>query len=116
MPLPELRKPRPDYDPAQDRHAGRKWMIMPAHDPKMRSLELDGKQYKFNKSGHMMIKDQKVARALQQKYPLDIAVGGVRSPHVADRGHKYFFTSPGMPWHKYGPDGKRIKEEEDVKS
>ena len=101
----------PDYDPAPEKHAGRKWMIKPALNPHMKFLELNGKKYRFNKDGNMVVKDQVVARALQQKYGMDIAVGGVRYPHMADRGHRYFFTSPGMPWHTYDELGKRIKEE-----
>ena len=107
----KIKEFRPDYDPAPDRHAGRKWMIKPALDPHMKYLELNGKKYRFNKDGNMVVKDQVVARALQQKYGIDIAVGGVRYPHVADRGHRYFFTSPGMPWHKYDELGRLIKEE-----
>jgi hypothetical protein len=91
-------------------------MIKPALDPHMKYLELDGKKYRFNKDGNMVVKDQRVARALQQKYGMDIAVGGVRYPHLADRGHNYFFTVPAMPWHKYDQYGNRIKEEANVES
>lgn len=110
----KIKEFKPDYDPAPEKHAGRKWMIKPALNPHMKYLELNGKKYRFNKDGNMVVKDQVVARALQQKYGMDIAVGGVRYPHVADRGHRYFFTSPGMPWHKYDEFGNRIKEEANV--
>ena len=62
------------------------------------TLTVDGRDLKFNREGRMLIKDEGLARNIQQEYPDELAVTRLRSE---ERGHSYFFGSmPAMPWHK----------------
>ena len=66
-------------------------------------VEVDGKQMPFGNSGAFRVKDQGVADEISAKYGGkngDVTVTRIKYPHVADRGHKYFFTVPALPWHK----------------
>jgi hypothetical protein len=107
------REPKPDFDPSPDRHARKKWIVQPALDPHMKGVEIDGEKMKFNREGRLVIKDEKKARAVQQKYGMRTAVTGLRIPEaVSDRGHRFFFGQmPAMPWHRFDGEGNRIKED-----
>lgn len=72
-------------------------------------VELDGKDYSFGNGFAFRTDDEGLAREIQAKYGRDVVVDKIKMPDVHDRGHKYFFTNPGMPWHEYDELGKRRK-------
>ena len=64
------------------------------------NVEVDGKQMPFGRDGAFRVNDSGVAEAIRAKYDGEVTVTKVKVPHVADRGHKYFFAVPALPWHK----------------
>jgi hypothetical protein len=73
------------------------------------TLEVDGKSYDFRTDplaggGMMRVKDRGLAFAIRDKYGKgrapDVTVTRVKYPDAHDRGHRYFFTVPEMPWKK----------------
>lgn len=78
-------------------------------DPNLpNTLEVNGKEYKFRPNGMMRVKDRGEAFAIREKYGRgrmpQVTTTRVNVPHPSDRGHKYFFAVPEMPW-------KRIERE-----
>lgn len=69
---------------------------------------------KFGRNGAFRVNDEAVANAIRQEVGMAATVTRFENPHPADTGHHYMFTSPGMPWHKYDENGKRILEVEDA--
>ena len=69
-----------------------------------KTLEVDGKRYDFRDSGMMRIADRGLAMAIRDKYGKGSAPGvtvtKVNHPAPADRGHRYFFSVPELPWRK----------------
>ncbi len=62
-------------------------------------MEIDGKVLPWGTSGGAHIKDEGMAKAIEQKYEGRVIVSPVQSPDAHDRGHKYFFGGwPEMPW------------------
>ena len=67
------------------------------------NVEVDGKQMPFGDLGAFRVKDSGVADEIRAKYGGkmgDVTVTRIRYPHIADRGHRYFFSVPALPWHK----------------
>jgi hypothetical protein len=87
-------------------------MVIKANkDPDFKGVELDGKRYKFGNDNWFRVPgDPGLANALRQKVGMNATVTRVRYPKPADRGHKYFFQTPRLPWHHYDSEGNRIKE------
>lgn len=103
----------PDYNPDKEAHHKHKFIV---HDATRRGLDgiHTSKGYmKFNREGRFMVSDEKLAREIQTEVDQNATVTRVRWDDPADRGHTYFFTTPGLPWHKYDELGRRIKEDED---
>jgi len=91
-------------------------MVINATKRPMDGVEVGGKQMKFGREGWLRVKDPGVADAIRQKYGNVVTVTGVRAPDVHDRGHRFHFSVPELPWHK-NPDDlpgntMRIKPEE----
>ena len=66
-----------------------------------KSVEVDGKTYKFNRWGALRIRDKSVARAIRDKYGKALAsaeVSDVPNPRKDEAGHRFFFSVPEMPW------------------
>lgn len=62
---------------------------------------IDGKVMPFDHRGFMRVKDSGEAAEIKARYMPDVTVTKRNIPHVADRGHKYFFGGwPEMPWKK----------------
>ncbi len=89
-----------DYDPALDKHAGKKYMVINATKRPMNGVEVGGMRMKFGREGWLRVKDPGVANAIREKYGNTVTVTGVRAPDVHDRGHKFHFSVPELPWHK----------------
>ena len=67
------------------------------------NVEVDGKEMPFGRDGAFRVRDSGVADEIRAKYSAkkgEVTVTRVKYPHIADRGHKYFFAVPAMPWHK----------------
>lgn len=100
-----------DYNPDREGHVKHKWIVVDATKTRKKYIEAGGRILKFGKEGCMRVSDQGLANEIRQKYGGDVTVSRVRHTDTNERGvHKYFFTSPGMPWHKYDEFGRRIKE------
>lgn len=69
------------------------------------TLEMDGKRYPWGRSGGFQLNDPGEAAALKAKYGHMIDTYSAPVPHPADRGHRYTFSVPELPW-------KREKKEE----
>ena len=54
----------------------------------------------FNGEGRFVVSDESVANEIRNKYPATTTVTRVTANHASDRGHKYFFSCPAMPWHE----------------
>ena len=100
-----------DYNPDREGHAKHKYVVVNATKNKKKFIEAGGKQLNFSKEGFMRVSDPGIANEIRQRYGSEVTVSRVRHTDSHERGiHKYFFTSPGMPWHKYDELGRRIKE------
>ena len=89
-----------DYNPDREGHAKHKFYVRNATQRKFDSLNVNGKEMKFNSQGRMYVNDEGLAREIQKEYSDELAVTRMRVPDMADRGHNYFFTVPEMPWKK----------------
>jgi len=80
--------------------------VIAAQPSTPKALELDGNEYKFRDSGMMRMKDRGLAMAMREKYGRGITVTKVRYPHEADRGHRFTFSVPEMPWKRKDADSQ----------
>src|SRR3990167_8129070 len=103
----------PDHNPDRDGHLSDEYMVIKSSkDPAKNGVELDGQDMRFGKKGAFKITGHARANALRQKYhPTDIVVTRMR--HSVEQGHRYFFTSPGVPWGKYDELGRRVFDGEE---
>jgi len=101
-----------DYNPDKERWRGdKRWMVVKAiKDPDFKGVTVNGKQMKFGNKGAFRVHDEGVANEIRQLVGDNATVTRFANPHPSDGGHRYFFTSPGMPWHKYDDEGNRIVE------
>jgi hypothetical protein len=89
-------------------------------DNNLSNLEVDGKTYRFPRvHGSMLrVKDRGLAMAIREKYGSgrtpDVTVTKVAYPDIRDRGHKYQFMVPELPWHRREQDGKAENEKEET--
>ncbi len=97
----------------KDRSASDRYEILP-YTPGMatETLELGEKKYPWGAQGAIHVKDGGEAQALQEKYDGRVITMKVQSPDIHDRGHRYFFSMPGLPWAKYDEYGRRIRDGE----
>ena len=89
-----------DFDPAKDKHAGKQYVVINATKKPLEGVEVGGKQMKFGRDGWLRVKDPVLANDIRQKYGNTVTVTGIRAPDVHDRGHKFHFSVPELPWHK----------------
>ncbi len=74
---------------------------------------IDGKVIPFDKRGTFRVKDKGLADEIQAKYGTEnVIVDPTRIPDMADRGHKYFFTVPEMPWKRSQHNGNKEESQE----
>lgn len=104
----------PDFNPDKERHTKHKFIVQkawPKYDTSA-GVETSKGTLKFGYEDSLVVKDEALAREIQQAHPRDLAVTRVRYPDHADRGHKYHFGQmPAMPWHKYDENGRRIQDD-----
>ena len=97
----------PDFNPDKERHRKHKFIVQKAwtdgskpNDGLSEGIATDRGILKPDKQGRMIVKDEKLAREIQQENPRELVVTRMTSDDPADRGHKYFFTVPEMPWRR----------------
>ena len=89
-------------------------------DNNLTALEVDGKKLDFKRVHDSMfrVKDRGLAMAIREKYGSgrnpDVTVTKVAYPDARDRGHRYFFTVPEMPWKRSNGNGKAENEEKET--
>jgi len=96
----------PDYNPDKERHVDHKFIVQKAYtfgEETKKGIWHDDKYYKFDKYGRFSLKNETVAREIQTRFPKECTVTRMRYPHISDRGHKYHFSVPELPW-KRGKD------------
>ncbi len=109
----------PDYNPDKERHTQHRFVVQKAWPGKGNldpgeAIQTSKGDLKFGHEDRLVIKDEALAREVQQQYPRELAVTRMRYPDPADRGHHYHFGQmPAMPWHKYDENGRRIVEDEE---
>lgn len=83
------------------------------------ALEVDGKTMRFPrvKGSMMRVKDRGLAMAIRDQYGSGrrpkVTVTKVNYPDVHDRGHKYFFSVPEMPWKRSKDNGNAETQEKE---
>ena len=92
----------PDFNPDKEAHRDHKWIVHKAikGNPAFDRVKIDGKEMPFNREGRFSVSDEKVANEIREAYPRLATVSRVSTYHPSDRGHKYFFSCPAMPWHE----------------
>ncbi len=92
----------PDYNADREGHRDHKWIVHKAvkgmHG--FTKVKAGGKVMPFNGEGRLVVGDESVANEIRQKYPRTTTVTRVNNHHPSDRGHRYFFSCPAMPWHE----------------
>jgi cell shape-determining protein MreC len=97
----------PDFNPDKESHRDHEWIVHKAvRDNSFNAVKAAGKEMKFNREQRFKVGDEKVAAEIRREYPRDVTVTRVNKYHPADRGHKYFFQVPEMPWKKERQDEK----------
>ena len=95
-----------DFNPDREGHRDHKWIVHKAikgiHN--FTKVEAGGKVMPFNAEGRLAVDDEAVAAEIREKYPRTATVTRVTASHPSDRGHKYFFSVPELPWHKELPN------------
>src|SRR3990167_4889638 len=102
--------PNIEYNSDSEGHVKKKWQVQNASREPVQ-VEIDGKQMPFGRDGVFRVNDPGVADAIRQKYGRtgQVTVSRIRYPDVADRGHKYFFSMPEMPWRRNKENGEEEK-------
>ena len=90
----------PDYNPDREGWHKTKWTVTKAtRNPELNAVEIDGKVMPFDKEFRFSVGDPGLAAAIREKYRWDVAVTRYNANSPADRGHRYIFTVPELPWH-----------------
>ena len=91
----------PDFNPDKESHRDHKWIVHRAtRDSSFRKVRAAERDMPFDREGRFTVSDESVASEIRKKYPRTATVTRVSSYHPSDRGHKYFFSCPAMPWHE----------------
>jgi hypothetical protein len=96
----------PDYNPDKERHVDHKFVVQKAWPDGVpegggldAGVDTSRGTLKPDKQGRMLVRDEALAREIQQQYPRDYAVTRLRMQGPADSGHRYHFgQTPELPW------------------
>ena len=90
----------PDYNPDKERHHKHKFVVQQAFPDIVGDSVMTSKgELKPNSQGRMTVKDESLAREIQQQYPREMTVTRMNFDDPADRGHRFHFGGwPEMPW------------------
>ena len=94
----------PDYNADKEAHREHKWIVHKAIKGSQKGVRVGDKDLMFNREGRFVTSDEGLASDIRKNYPQAVTVTRVTSNHSSDRGHKYFFTCPAMPWHEERED------------
>ena len=99
--MPELDK---NWNKDKKRHGKSYEVIKTSQAPRgeFDRVEVDGKEYKFGRSGAMRLTDKAVAMDIKQALPNDVLVYEVDDVPTSreEKDHKGFHAVPKLPWHK----------------
>ena len=102
-----------DYNPDREGWTGHKYIVQRVwQGPDTAQVDIGDRRMKWNKQGRMLVNDPAVANAIRQKYGNDVTVTRMRYPDAHDRGHRYIFTMPEMPWKRSNGNGEDADEKE----
>ena len=105
----------PDYNPDKEAHRNHKWIVHKAlNKDGFNGVRAGGKVLPFDSQGRFAVSDESVAKEIRNRYPRSATVTRVTADHASDRGHKYFFTCPEMPWHKNAPPPRHDFDSSDI--
>lgn len=92
----------PDFNPDKERHVDHKFVVQKAFPGNEKDPVMTSKgALAPDKQGRMIVKDESLAREIQQQNPRELTVTRMRTPGAADQGHRYHFGGwPEMPWKK----------------
>ena len=90
----------PDWNPNKEAHRDHKWIVHKAIKGTQKGVRVGEKDLMFNREGRFVTSDEGLASTIRKENPQAVTVTRVTSHHPSDRGHKYFFSVPAMPWHK----------------
>jgi hypothetical protein len=99
----------PDWNADKESHRNHKWVVHKAIRGTQKGVRVGDKDLMFNKEGRFVVGDEGLAADIRKNYPQEVTVSRVTASHASDRGHKYFFSCPAMPWHK----GEEKQNEQD---
>jgi hypothetical protein len=90
----------PDFNPDKERHNKHKFVVQQAWpDVVGGDVATTRGNLRPDKQGRMVVKDESLAREIQQEHPRDLTVTRMTSNDPADVGHRYLFGQmPEMPW------------------
>jgi len=94
----------PDYNADKESHRDHKWIVHKAVRGTQKGVRVGEKDLMFDREGRFSTSDEGLAGAIRKEYPREVTVSRVSAYHASDRGHKYFFTCPAMPWHEERED------------
>ena len=94
----------PDYNADREAHRDHKWIVHKAIRGTQKGVRVGDKDLMFDKEGRFATGDEGLASDIRKEHPQAVTVTRVTSNHASDRGHKYFFKCPAMPWHKQEED------------
>jgi hypothetical protein len=97
----------PDYNADREAHRDHKWIVHKAVRGTQKGVRVGEKDLMFDREGRFATSDEGLASTIRKEYPREVTVSRVTASHASDRGHKYFFACPKMPWHD-------LEEEEDA--
>lgn len=92
----------PDFNPDKERHHKHKFIVQRAFENWRGRLDggvaTSKGVLKPDAQGRMVVRDASLAREIQQENPHELVVTRMQTDHPSDRGHRYVFTVPEMPW------------------
>ncbi len=95
----------PDFNPDREGHVKHKWLVQNAtQNRNFKGVKAGDQDMPFNHEGRFLINDPVVANEIRNEHPRDVTVTRMRYPSEADRGHRYHFSCPAMPWHEDNND------------
>ena len=94
----------PDYNPDREGHRDHKWIVHKAIRGTQKGVRVGDKDLMFDREGRFAVSDEGLAADIRKNNPHNLTVTRVTASHPSDRGHKYFFSCPAMPWHKEQED------------
>jgi hypothetical protein len=89
----------PDFNSDKENHRKHKWIVHnAARTREPEPIVAADKVMEFDREGRFAVSDERVAAEIREEYPRDVTVTRVNAHHPSDRGHRYFFTVPELPW------------------